>query len=98
MRTQLARGFLSCSEAAEACGGRLVSRQLGRRFLNVCTDSREVDEQSLFIAIVGERVDGHSFITSVIEKGCRAVLCQRIPENCAELDCDFIVAARMRGP
>ena len=91
MRTQLARGFLSCSEAAEACGGRLVSSQLGRGFLNVCTDSREVDEQSLFIAIVGERVDGHSFITSVVEKGCRAVLCRRIPENCAELDCDFIV-------
>ena len=91
MRTQLARGIVSCGDAASACGGRLVPRVSGRGFLNVCTDSREVDSQSLFVAIVGERVDGHDYIPSVFEKGCRAVLCQRIPDGCAELDCDFIL-------
>ncbi len=93
MRTQLARGNLSCAEAATACTGRLVSGVPGRGFANVCTDSREVDSQSLFIAIAGERADGHDFIPSVVERGCRAVLCQRIPDNCADLDCDFIVVS-----
>ncbi len=91
MRTQLAKGILSCADAAVSCGGRLVSAVTGRGFLNVCTDSREVDSQSLFVAIAGERVDGHDFISSVVEKGCRAVLCHRVPDDCADLDCDFIV-------
>lgn len=91
MRTQLAKGILSCADTAVSCGGRLVSKATGRGFSNVCTDSREVDGQSLFVAIVGERVDGHDYIPAVVEKGCRAVLCQRIPDNCSDLDCDFIV-------
>lgn len=93
MRTQLARGFLSCADAVTACTGRLVSGVPGRCFANVCTDSREVDSKSLFVAIAGERVDGHKFIGSVVEKGCRAVLCERIPDDCKELDCDFIVVS-----
>lgn len=93
MRTQLARGFLSCADAVTACTGRLVSGVPGRFFTNVCTDSREVDSKSLFVAIAGERVDGHKFIGSVVEKGCRAVLCERVPDDCKELDCDFIVVS-----
>ena len=93
MRTQLARGILSCADAATASGGELVSTTIGRCFSNVCTDSREADSQSLFVAIAGERVDGHSFIGSVVKNGCRAVLCERIPDECASLDCDFIVVS-----
>ncbi len=91
MRTQLARGILGCCEAASACSGMLVSSTPGRGFSNICTDSREVDENSLFVAIAGERVDGHEFIPSVVEKGCRAILAERVSEACSGLDCDFIL-------
>lgn len=48
---------------------------------SITTDSRENQEGALFVAIVGERVDGHRFIPQVMEKGAKAVLSQQILEN-----------------
>lgn len=49
----------------------------------VYTDSRKVIEGSLFIPIVGERVDGHSFISNVFEQGALCTLSERELENSA---------------
>ena len=43
---------------------------------NVVTDSRQAGEDSLFIAIRGERTDGHKYIPDVLSKGACAVLCE----------------------
>ncbi|WP_406167848.1 UDP-N-acetylmuramoyl-tripeptide--D-alanyl-D-alanine ligase [Streptomyces sp. NBC_00996] len=43
----------------------------------VVKDSREVESGSLFVAFVGERVDGHDFAEAVIEAGAVAVLASR---------------------
>lgn len=40
-------------------------------------DSRKVEKDYLFIATKGERVDGHSFIHQVYEKGAICVICER---------------------
>lgn len=48
---------------------------------HICTDSREADENTLFCAIRGERVDGHNYMVKAAELGCTAFLCERIPEN-----------------
>jgi UDP-N-acetylmuramoyl-tripeptide--D-alanyl-D-alanine ligase len=47
----------------------------------VVIDSRLVDKDYIFIATKGERVDGHSFIDSVFEKGALGVICEKAPEN-----------------
>lgn len=39
-------------------------------------DSREVDENTLFVAIVGSKTDGHNYIDQVIEKGCKNIVVQ----------------------
>jgi len=44
-------------------------------------DSRKVEEGDLFIAQVGTLSDGHDFISMAIDKGARAILCERLPEN-----------------
>jgi UDP-N-acetylmuramoyl-L-alanyl-D-glutamate--2,6-diaminopimelate ligase len=44
-------------------------------------DSREVKAGSMFFAVKGTRVDGHSFIEKVIENGATAIVCESIPEN-----------------
>ena len=36
----------------------------------VVTDSRKANKNSLFVAIKGEKFDGHDFVKEVIEKGC----------------------------
>ncbi|MFL2666189.1 MAG: UDP-N-acetylmuramoyl-L-alanyl-D-glutamate--2,6-diaminopimelate ligase [Flavobacteriaceae bacterium] len=44
-------------------------------------DSRKILENDLFVAIKGNNVDGNKFISQVIEKGAKVVLCQEIPED-----------------
>ncbi|SED28370.1 UDP-N-acetylmuramoyl-tripeptide--D-alanyl-D-alanine ligase [Streptomyces sp. 3213] len=43
----------------------------------VVRDSREVQPGSLFVAFVGERVDGHDFAQAVVEAGAVALLASR---------------------
>lgn len=47
-------------------------------------DSRKVTENSLYIAMRGTMVDGHSFIASSVEKGAKAIVCEELPENLNE--------------
>ena len=47
-------------------------------------DSRRATQGSLFVAIEGTAVDGHRFIDSAVALGVSAVMCQRLPEVCAE--------------
>ncbi len=47
-------------------------------------DSRDIQEHTLFVAIKGEQVDGHSFINQVIEKRCHAVVCSKLPNDIKE--------------
>ena len=70
------------------CGGTLIGKN--REFEYVCTDSREADEKTLFVATLGERVDGHNFIPSAQGAGGRCFLCERIPEG-ADEDSSFCV-------
>jgi UDP-N-acetylmuramoyl-L-alanyl-D-glutamate--2,6-diaminopimelate ligase len=42
-------------------------------------DSRRVGPGSLFIAVRGTAVDGHSFIPKAIEQGATAILCEELP-------------------
>lgn len=42
-------------------------------------DSRKVESGNLFFATRGERVDGHSFIPQVAEKGAALVICEEAP-------------------
>ena len=47
---------------------------------NVCFDSREVNEFSLFVAVRGVNVDGHNFIGTAVTNGALAVVCEEFPE------------------
>jgi UDP-N-acetylmuramoyl-tripeptide--D-alanyl-D-alanine ligase len=44
---------------------------------HVVTDSRDVTPRSLFMAIRGERLDGHHFVDEALQRGARAVLVER---------------------
>lgn len=53
-------------------------------------DSRKAEKGDLFVAVRGTNVDGHQFISSVVEKGVVAVICEQMPENISA-DVTFIV-------
>lgn len=50
----------------------------------VCFDSREVVEESVFIAVAGTNVDGHQFIDKTIQQGAVAIVCEVLPEKLYE--------------
>ena len=54
-------------------------------------DSRTASEGSCFFAVSGTVVDGHNYIAKAVEGGATAVICERIPEEVAELGCTFVV-------
>lgn len=44
-------------------------------------DSRKAVKNSLYIAIKGALVDGHQYISSAIERGAKAIVCEVLPEQ-----------------
>lgn len=48
---------------------------------SIVTDSREAESGSLFVAIKGERLDGHDYIGQALTRGAVAVIAERIPEG-----------------
>lgn len=47
-----------------------------RIFSEITTDSRKVMQDSLFVALQGERVDGHDYIPGVIKAGATGIICR----------------------
>ena len=63
-----------------ACGGKWTGpAPTNTELTAVTTDSRAVTPGCLFAAIPGERVDGHDFIASALEKGAACALARRLP-------------------
>ena len=75
---------LTASKLASMVGGCLtVVGGTDPTVTHVCTDSREADENTLFCAIRGERVDGHDFMVKAASLGCVLFLCERRPRDLA---------------
>ena len=80
---------LTLKNMAQACNGTLVlpegmsSEELEHReTTSVVIDSRKVTKDGMFVAVKGERQDGHSFIPAVAQAGVLGVICEREPEGC----------------
>ena len=83
MKIKLGMQPMSLAQAAAYCGGELYdfTGNAGVEFSYICTDSREADKDTMFVAIRGERVDGHDYIGQVIAAGCRCILCEYVPQD-----------------
>lgn len=68
----------------KVCNGTLYfakDEQIQKEASGVVIDSRLVEENYIFIATKGERVDGHSFISQVFQKKALAVICEELPKD-----------------
>lgn len=70
LESQCALLSWSLDAVAQATGGRLVNPAGGTASLAaVSTDSRNIAEGDIFVALRGENFDGHAFLASAAEKG-----------------------------
>jgi len=69
---------LTLREIADAVGGRLHNAT-GDELItgSVEFDTRKIEDGALFVALPGERVDGHDFAAKAVDQGAAAVLAAR---------------------
>ncbi|MBR90337.1 MAG: hypothetical protein CMO66_03575 [Verrucomicrobiales bacterium] len=74
---------------AEAVDGRLVRGDGGTFVHRLITDSRKVQPEDLFLAVQGDRFDGHDYLEQVVQGGVAAVLVDRpVDADCAVIEVD----------
>ncbi len=73
-------------EILEAVGGQLLGNIDAENtfVVNVQTDSRKAAAGDLFVAIVGERMDGHRFVQGAMEAGAEGCLVSTAPDSIPE--------------
>lgn len=75
---------MTLSAIAEAVQGKLHiadAEVADREATCVVLDSRLIEGGGIFVATKGEKVDGHSFIPQVMEKGAIGVICEEAPDD-----------------
>ncbi len=83
---------LTIRQILDACKGTFVYHGIPGQedaYKDICVsgvvlDSRQVAEGGVFVATVGQRVDGHSFIRQVFQRGVSLVVCEKAPEQLQE--------------
>ena len=98
--------MLTVKEVLAATRGRLVGTMDEVAFTRVVVDSRAVVPGALFVALRGERVDGHAFVGQALAEGARAVIVERptsetpciVVESTAAALADMARAALRRRP
>jgi len=71
--TETRNVLFTAAEAAAATGGELVGPGDGPASA-VAVDSRKVEPGALFVALPGERTDGHAFVAAALGSGASCVL------------------------
>ena len=62
------------NEILAATGGRIVRRGKKNSFGEVVTDSNRVKKGSVFVALKGERLDGHRFVPEALKRGAACAI------------------------
>jgi UDP-N-acetylmuramoyl-tripeptide--D-alanyl-D-alanine ligase len=64
-------------EILDATGGILLRGEMDVSFSDISIDSRKIGGQDIFVAIRGERFDGHDFIPDVLNAGVKSVVIEK---------------------
>lgn len=69
----------TANEILLATGGKLLRARRKEVFGEAVTDSSKVKTGSVFVALKGERLDGHRFVAEAVRRGARCVIVHRLP-------------------
>lgn len=72
---------LTIAQISKAVEGDLLQGDPKDEITGVSTDSRKVGEGEIFFPLIGEQFDAHDFIPQALERGCRAIILSRKPDE-----------------
>jgi len=78
---EINNGTVTIDELADIVSGEYLGEHGDKIIKFISTDTRDIEKESLFIAIRGERFDGHDFIGTAIENGAECVLCDHTADG-----------------
>jgi UDP-N-acetylmuramoyl-tripeptide--D-alanyl-D-alanine ligase len=61
-------------DVLKAIAGNLISGAVEKTFYGISTDSRLVKKGNLFVALKGEKFDGHDFVEKALEQGAAGII------------------------
>jgi UDP-N-acetylmuramoyl-tripeptide--D-alanyl-D-alanine ligase len=88
---------MTLAEIAEVVGGEVIGDADARVTGSAFRDNREPADGGLFVAIVGERVDGHDFAGAAVDSGAVAVLGTRPTPAPTVVVADVVKALALLG-
>ncbi len=80
MKTRFDTQAFSTRALAEIVGGTVI-RASNATHMGLVTDSRIAERGNIFLALCGEKVDGHNFIGSAAARGASCIIAQRTAEE-----------------
>ncbi|MCG6874176.1 MAG: UDP-N-acetylmuramoyl-tripeptide--D-alanyl-D-alanine ligase [Betaproteobacteria bacterium] len=87
--------MMTLAAAAQAIGARVEGADI--RFGSVSSDSRTLEPGALFVALRGERFDGHDYLSVARERGAAAAMIEAFAvERCAEAGLSALVVGDTR--
>ncbi|HIJ79352.1 MAG: UDP-N-acetylmuramoyl-tripeptide--D-alanyl-D-alanine ligase [Desulfobulbaceae bacterium] len=69
------------SQVLMATGGRFVCGRTEAGFRRVCTDTRNLEPGDLFLALTGDKFNGHDFVAEAMRKGAAGLVVSQKPEK-----------------
>lgn len=88
------RVLFTAAEAAQVAGGQLVTGDGAAPVTGFCWDSRQAKPGDLFVAVRGERVDGHDYVAAATAGGALgALVARRVDSPGVQILVDDPVAA-----
>ena len=80
-------GKVSAGEICRSIAGSWISGDVETIVKGICTDSRKIISGELFLALTGERYNGHDFVGKALKKGAVGCIIQRgLSEDKIETD------------
>ncbi|MFL6583119.1 MAG: UDP-N-acetylmuramoyl-L-alanyl-D-glutamate--2,6-diaminopimelate ligase [Chthoniobacterales bacterium] len=84
---------MSLKKLLAAVQPRKITGPLDRAVESIAYDSRRVQRNSMFVALRGEKVDGHNFVGPALEKGASVIVVER-EEVCPRATCIIVENTR----
>ena len=82
---------LSLDEIVKAIDGKIVINKENLIFNEVCTDTRKIEKDNLFIALKGANFNGNDYANMAIEKGASLVIIDEIKFDINEFENKAVV-------
>ena len=82
---------LYIDDVIKCCGGKLLYGNKEQILGNICTDSRKINENDVYVAIVGEKFDGNDYYEDAVKRGASCCIISKVIDGISYDKCATIL-------